>query len=150
MAEAPNFSNMAYGTSNTVSGDWLHRQVTPHMPVAAAVIQPAIGAMQQQMFNQLQQVRIKMATRLVRVFLADPNESLPLNKRVLFRGDEEWTELTDQELFFQLPVKELLDTHNTARITFDDKTTKSRAVVEKLEPARVRDLTMTVVTIVQF
>lgn len=91
------------------------------------------------------------AARIVKVFIADPNENLPLDKRVLYSGDERLTDLTDQELFFDVPIADLLAKHNEVR-----KATVDKAQAEKfgrdifLEPARIRDLKMVVVTVAQF
>jgi hypothetical protein len=92
-----------------------------------------------------------MAARIVKVFIADPNENLPLEKRVLYTGDEKLTDLTDQELFFDVPIADILAKHNEVR-----KTTVDKKQAEKfgrdifLEPARIRDLKMVVVDIAQF
>jgi hypothetical protein len=87
MRELPTTSNVSY--SNTVSsgGDFF--------PILGAA--PAFP---------------QMSTRILRVILADPDENLPVEKRVLFQGPEKLTDLTDQELFFELPVQDLLAKHN--------------------------------------
>ncbi len=87
--------------------------------------------------------------RLVKVFMVDPDENIPLNKCLLHRGDEQLTDLTDEELFFEIPVKELLDKHNKERVKVKKETTGGRKT-EYLKKARIRDLRMTVVTIAQF
>lgn len=86
--------------------------------------------------------------RIVQVFIADPEESLPLDKSVLYRGEQKLTDLTDQELYFEVDIKSLLDQHNAFRTTVRNKAVKERE--EKLEPARVRDLKMVVVTMAAF
>jgi hypothetical protein len=89
--------------------------------------------------------------RIVKVFIADSNENLPLDKRVLHTGEEQLTDLTDQELFYEVPIAEILAKHNEVR-----KTTVDKKQAEKfgrdiyLEPARIRDLKMVVVTVAQF
>lgn len=91
------------------------------------------------------------SARIVKVFIADSNDNLPLDKRVLHTGAEQLTDLTDQELFFEVPIAELLAKHNEVR-----KATVDKAQAEKfgrdifLEPARIRDLKMVVVTVAQF
>ena len=95
--------------------------------------------------------QIMSTARIVKVFIADSNENLPLEKRVLHSGAEQLTDLTDQELFFEVPIAELLAKHNEMR-----KVTVDKAQAEKfgrdifLEPARIRDLKMVVVTVAQF
>lgn len=114
----------------------------------------------QEFFNQANQAvqaappaaakeqKVMSTTRLVQVFIADPSENVPLDKRLLHRGEQKLTDLTDQELFFEIDIKSILDAHNAARVKMVDKTVKERT--EHLEPARIRDLKMTVVTIAQF
>lgn len=92
-----------------------------------------------------------VSTRIVKVFIADPNENLPLDKRVLYAGDEKFTDLTDQELFFEVPITEILGKHNELRkATLDKKTTEKSGRDVFLEPARVRDLRMVVVNVATF
>lgn len=91
------------------------------------------------------------AARIVKVFIADANENLPLDKRVLYSGDERLTDLTDQELFFDVPIADLLAKHNEVRKATVDKTQAEKFGRDIfLEPARIRDLKMVVVTVAQF
>lgn len=87
-------------------------------------------------------------TRLVQVFIADTNDNIPLDKRLLYSGEQKLTDLTDQELFFEVDIKSMLDKHNEVRKGTVDKAVKERT--EYLEAARIRDLKMTVVTIALF
>lgn len=86
--------------------------------------------------------------RLVQIFIADPDENVSLNQCLLHSGEQQLTDLTDQELFFEVDIRALLESHNAKRAKLVNKAVKER--VEYLEPARVRDLKMTVVTIAQF
>lgn len=89
--------------------------------------------------------------RIVKVYIADPNTNLPLEKRVLYTGEEKLTDLTDQELFFEVPIKELLDKHNELRAkTVDKKASEKFGRDVFLEPVRIRDLKMVVTTVAQF
>ena len=89
--------------------------------------------------------------RIVKVFIADSNDNLPLDKRVLHTGAEQLTDLTDQELFFEVPIAELLAKHNTVRAaTVDKKQAEKFGRDIFLEPARIRDLKMVVVTVAAF
>lgn len=83
--------------------------------------------------------------RYVQVIISDPHPLVPLDKCILYQGDPMATDLTDQELFFELNLKEKLDEHNKMRLSIVDKTIKDRT--EYLEPAKIRDLKMTVVKI---
>lgn len=86
--------------------------------------------------------------RLVRVLIVDPNENVPLERCKLYDSGEMFTELDDQELFFNSGIMEKLKEHNTYRTTLVNKKVKDRT--ESLEPARVRDLRMTVIQIATF
>lgn len=89
--------------------------------------------------------------RIVQVFIADPNENVPLEESVLFKGDQKLTDLTDTELFFEVPMAETLKTHNEKRVRFLDKEASKRAGKDIfLEPVKIRDLKMVVVTVAQF
>jgi hypothetical protein len=89
-----------------------------------------------------------MTTRVVQVFIADTDENLELDDRLLYRGDQKLTDLTDQELFFEIDIKTIIDKHNAKRTTTLNKKVKER--VEYLEPVRIRELKMTVVDIAKF
>lgn len=86
--------------------------------------------------------------RIVQVFIADPNENVPLSESIVYKGEQKLTDATDQELFFEVPINDLLKAHNENRVTFRDKKVKERT--EHLEPAKIRDLKMVVVTIAEF
>jgi len=92
-----------------------------------------------------------MSKRLVRVFLVDPNENVPVLESVLYQSPEKLTDLTDQELYFEMPVQQLLNEFNIRRVTFlDKKASATRGKDVFLEPARIRDLQMTVLNIASF
>lgn len=86
--------------------------------------------------------------RIVQIFIADTDPNVPLEKCLLHSGEPKLTDLTDQELFFEVDVKAILEKHNADRVLLRNKSVKERD--EFLEPARVRDLKMTVVTIASF
>lgn len=89
--------------------------------------------------------------RIVKVFIADTNENVPLERCLLYTGTEKFTDATDTELFFEVPITDLLATHNKDRITWQDKEASKRAGKEVLlDPVKIRDLKMVVVTIAQF
>jgi len=90
-----------------------------------------------------------MATRrLVQVFIADPNDNVPMADSLLYSGDQKLTDATDQELFFEIDIKTILEKHNEKRVKMIDKKIKERT--EYLEPAKIRDLKMVVVTVAGF
>lgn len=86
--------------------------------------------------------------RLVQIFIADTNENVPLADALLYKGDAKFTDLTDQELFFEIDINSILKAHNDKRVKMVNKAVKER--VEHLEAARIRDLKMTVVNIATF
>ncbi len=89
--------------------------------------------------------------RLVRVIIADTNKSIPQDKRILHKSEEFYTDSTDQELFHEVDVMALLRKHNEYRTTLLDKATDGTSKTNRnLEPARVRDLHMAVVTVAMF
>lgn len=91
------------------------------------------------------------ARRLVQVFIADTDANVPLDNAMLYRGEPVFTDSTDQELYFDIPVAALLKEHNAKRITWPDKEASRKAGKDiVLEPAKIRDLKMVVVTIAQF
>jgi hypothetical protein len=119
--------------------------------IDAFMLQEAAVAQQANNQKSTNQEKIQMAAptrRLVQVFIADTNESVPLAESLLYSGEQKLTDLTDQELFFEIEIKSLLDAHNVKRVTWADKTVKDR--VQMLEPARIRDLRMVVVNVAQF
>lgn len=139
---------MAYTSSSVNAADFLG-QIQARAQNAGlhhlADVRPALGA-------QIQKEQPIVSTaRIVKVFIADPNDNLPLDKRVLHTGAEQLTDLTDQELFFEVPIAELLTKHNAVRAaTVDKKQAEKFGRDIYLEPARIRDLKMVVVTVAQF
>lgn len=90
-------------------------------------------------------------TRIVRIYVADTDENIDVDKRLLFSGDEKLTDATDQELFYDVPINDLLGKHNDYRKTVADKKQSEKFGREvKLEPIRIRDLKMTIVSIATF
>lgn len=93
----------------------------------------------------------KTNRRIVQVFIADPNDNMPLDKSVLYTGEQKLTDLNDTELFFEVPIAELLKKHNAIRSTTLDKDASKKAGKDVvLDPARIRDLKMVVVTVASF
>lgn len=89
--------------------------------------------------------------RLVKVFIVDTDEAMPIDKRILYKGEEKVTDSTDQELFYEVDIKPLLEKHNEARIaTVDKKATMKLGKEVYLEPIKIRDLSMTIVNVAQF
>ena len=94
----------------------------------------------------------KMAERrVVKVFIVDNNKNIPLDKAIVYQGAEKFTDATNEELFFEIPIREILEQHNDLRIkTIDKKSTRDAGKDIYLEPIRIRDLKMVVTTIAEF
>lgn len=87
----------------------------------------------------------------MQVFIADVNENVPLTSSLIFKGDIAFTDLTDQELFFEIPITDLLKAHNEKRVKWLDKEVSKRSGKDIfLEPVKIRDLQMRVVNIATF
>lgn len=90
----------------------------------------------------------QMERRLVRVIMIDPNENVPTDIALLHDSKEIFTDKTNQELFFDIPIADILKAHNDKRAKLVDKSVRDRT--QYLEPARIRDLKMTVVELAKF
>lgn len=90
----------------------------------------------------------ELSKRLVRVLIVDPDELVPVDQSLLHDSKEMLTELDDQELYFEIDIKGEMAAHNERRAKIRDPEVKDRE--EFLEPVRVRDLRMMVVTIAEF
>lgn len=118
-----------------------------HMLVA----RPNIPPMTIPILTQEQQtMATKDKLRIVRVFLVDPDERVPLDQRILYKSGEITTEATDQELYFDIQVAELLRSHNKLRAGILYKEPGSKEAAEPLKEIRIRDLVMSVTTIAEF
>ena len=90
-------------------------------------------------------------TRVVRVFIADTNTNIPVDKRILYEVKEITTDLTDQELFFEIDINNILKKHNKFRSTvLNEDLSDSTGKDIKLKNTKIRDLFMTVVNIASF
>ncbi len=93
----------------------------------------------------------KPALRLVRVVIVDTNKNLNNEDKIIHFGDEELTDATDEELYFALDINDMLKQHNAVRVKVKDKeASKNTQNPVYLEPARIRDITMSVVTMAEF
>ena len=145
------YSATAYGIGNQGGHDFVslnNHQIpnyvgNPKNDWADTILQAKLANSQQE-----QEMNKMSNRRLVKVIIVDPNENIPLNDCILYSGEEKLTDATDQELFFEIDIKRLLDEHNAKRTKFIDKKVKERS--EYLEPAKIRDLKMVVVGIASF
>jgi hypothetical protein len=89
--------------------------------------------------------------RLVRVVIVDPDGRVCAEKALLYDSGEQFTELDDQELYFEVGIKGILEAHNLVRATVLDEEASERAGKDiYLKPLRIRDLEMVVVTLAEF
>jgi len=117
--------------------------------VSPVVMAPALRGLVPHPMQQPKKEKPAMVTRrLVQVFIADPDDNVPLNQSLLYSGQQKLTDATDQELFFEIDIKSILDNYNDERVKVRDKKVKER--IEYLEPAKIRDLKMVVVNIATF
>lgn len=90
-------------------------------------------------------------TRVIRIFIADADTNVDINDRILYQGKEIVTELTDQELFFELNITDILNSHNMDRVKMLNKDlSDSTGRDVYLKKIKIRDLVMTVVNIASF
>jgi hypothetical protein len=93
----------------------------------------------------------QITRRIVQVFIADPNENVPLTDSLLYKGEQKLTDATDQELFYEVPIIDILKAHNEKRVKMIDKEVSKKAGKDIfLEPAKIRDLKMIITNIAQF
>ncbi len=154
MRELPTIGNSAYSTSAlNLSGfspidavDFgaavVPRRINAGGPFVDAVREHA------QLKKEANQMAATTTRRLVQIVIADPDARVPVEKALLFKGEEIFTDMTNEELFYELDIKAILAKYNEFRTTVVDKTVKDRT--ETLEPVRVRDLKMVVVEIAKF
>lgn len=157
--ELPAFATSTYGDAtsffdpNAKAMGWVPPGMNQDERNLRAAVLGAIrpgAAMAQGAGNQLIQEK-KVTARIVRVFIVDPNENLQLTDRVIYKSDEQLTDATDEELFFEANPAALLEAHNAKRRATLDKKASDRANKEVfLEPARIRDLRMLVVVVASF
>jgi hypothetical protein len=154
MLDTPAIASSSYGSNTSVfalnaGGARPLGHVAMGNDIRALVANAQADRDMHNIVNQLQQEKLPMASRrLVKVVIVDPNENVPLDNCILYSGEEKLTDATDQELFFEIDIKGILDKHNEKRVTFIDKKVKERT--ENLEPAKIRDLKMVVVNVATF
>lgn len=141
IVDTPTINAVAYGSSTSAidAGAW-------QQFANGAGAMNAAGHISNQIVKSEKQVMA--ARRLVKVAIVDPNENVPLSECVLYSGEEKLTDATDQELFFEIDIKSILDKHNAKRVKCVDRKVKDRT--EYLEPAKIRDLKMVVVNVAMF
>lgn len=135
------------GSAQNLGGipqQFLAQQAFQNMPEAAA----PLAGLRPAAVKPKEKPMTATPRRLVQVFIADPDENIPLEKSLLYSGKQKLTDATDQELFFEIDMKAILDIHNEARTQIVNKKVKERT--EYLEPVKIRELKMVVVNVATF
>jgi pyruvate/2-oxoglutarate/acetoin dehydrogenase E1 component len=145
-----NHAHTVYGLANMGEPVGMFAATHGHAPFPAARDwQSSPGTFQQALPLRVETpIMPAPARRLVQVFIADPDENVPLDKSLLYSGEQKLTDATDQELFFEIEIKAILEKHNAERVQFVNKKVKERT--EFLEPVKIRDLKMVVVNVATF
>ena len=159
---ASSYGSTAYGLNDLESANWLntasHTTMLNQQNLEAQDYQKLVRRISSARFKPMQTAAAQQEEtedmadsskrRLVQVLIVDPDERVPLDDCLLYRGEPKMTEATDQELFFEVDIKNLLAARNERRVKVVDKKVKERQ--EYLEPAKIRELKMVVVTIAAF
>lgn len=146
--DLPAITSSAYSSHAVGIGTGMYAASAGQMPTSTNTVALAREIVRRPSVQPPPVKETVMATRLIQVFVADPNDNLPLSQRLLYSGEQKITDLTDEELFYDIEIKGLLEKHNEIRAKTPNKKIKERT--EYLEPARIRDLKMVVVTIATF
>lgn len=158
VAETPSISSTNYATSTYIPNQLMTQGGTGMGGIGLAQsLEGAMSRKSQVYFHEptatttttKPKKEASMSTRrIVQVFIADIDENVPLDKSVIYEGKQQLTDATDQELYFEIDIKGILDEHNKYRTTLINKKVKERT--EHLEPVKVRDLKMVVVNVAMF
>lgn len=153
VGDMPSIANSAYGSATNTFG--LGGVVPDHALFAntspVRLARKFVHAATLDMIEPTPQQESPMpapARRLVQVFIADPDDNVPLAQSMLYKGEQQLTDATDTELYFEIDIKTILEKHNAERVKLINKKVKERT--ETLEPAKIRDLKMVVVEIAKF
>lgn len=151
--ETPTITTSCYNSTTTTGHDFGGQLVWGQQPQRVKEVFDR-ARLAQALHNETNETEPTMPSnlkRVVKVYVADPDEKVPADKSLLYEGKEHVTDLTDQELFFEVDIKPLLEKHNADRVKTVDKPASQKFGKEVyLEPAKIRDLRMTVVVVAQF
>lgn len=88
--------------------------------------------------------------RVIQVFIADNDCNIEVAKRLLYKGEQLFTDLSDQDLFYDIEIKALITKHNEYRATVlnESKSTATEKVF--LKPIKVSELSMVVAVLAEF
>ena len=151
--EMPTMQNMNYASSNLNLGMAFGGLNQAYDQTDLMDFQNKLAKAQRNMAekNEPEDTMANITRRIVQVFIADPNENVPLLESLLYKGEQKLTDATDQELFYEVPIVDILKTHNEKRVKFIDKEVSKKAGKDIfLEPAKIRDLKMIITNVAQF
>ena len=103
--------------------------------------------------NRSEETMTKQAKtrRIVNIYIVDPDKAVPMDKALLYSRENLLTEDEDQDLLFNLDVKDIVTKHNSVRVTIlDEEKTDKRGSNVYLQEVRPSELTMKIVTLAQF
>lgn len=162
-SETPSFASSNYGASNTIysvgsitaAGESWNN--SPHLNDALTLFdkyyaKPLVSGGSQKYEEKMPMaIAPQYSRRYVQIFIVDPDKRVPLDQCTLYKSEQFLTDATDQELFYEVPIRDRLDLHNKSRekIRDDEASNKSGRDIF-LRPIKIRDLTMHVVTVAGF
>lgn len=88
---------------------------------------------------------------LLRIYVIDVDPRVPLKDRILHQTDDFWSEDKNEDLYYDLNLKEKLEAHNKLRasIKWEDKDCNGKIVmVDGLPPIKYSDLNKQVINLV--
>lgn len=149
--ETPEIVGSSY-TSNTTGLLNLNAYMRDHRDMGTRRIPPSSFQIEHNVeIGNEKENTMSAQRRIVQVFIVDPNENVPLDKALLYKGEMKFTDATDQELFFEIGIKTILDQHNEFRKTvLDEQATQNAGRDVFLKEARIRDLKMSIVNVATF
>ncbi len=93
-----------------------------------------------------------LGRRLVRVMIVDPETNVSLTDCVLYSEPEKLTDMTNQELFYAIQnFQDIVNVYNKKRVKMLDKEASKKYGRDiYLEPVKIRNLKMVVITVASF
>lgn len=109
-------------------------------------------AQQLQQKKEKGEQKVSQQRRIVQIYIVDPDERVPLKHALLYSDSKpHFTDLTDQELYFELDMKDILEKHNEKRVGILNKKASEQSGKDIfLDPVKLRDLKMAVVNVATF
>lgn len=155
--ETPQLSNMmcvsnAYSCNDFKVGEGFGVKEPWPCPNPLAALEAEIGRISARNEREInfKPEKLMARARLVKVYIADTNTNIPIEKSLLYRGDEVFTDLSDQDLFYDIDIKNILAQHNSYRTTVVNEAKSSATEKVFLKPAKVSELSMVITVLASF